>query len=276
MLATIKLTFRITQKYTFGHLYIFYVEYSWTAPQETALFELPSVNFHSLFVFRGHLNAPRFHAERLCLFSARWRRRCSPPCREPSAGAADWSAVVAGGCCDVDLKKERERKGVGETDYKNPSRLWEDLTLEEENQQQGLIADRSRGPPNPPLYLQINRRFFVISPRAERTICQLPSTSAVINAKRNQRSARKSGSLLRIAQEGEESDEKHQKAHGPSPWPFSMHPLCARGTMKPEITAAVSFLSRFLRVKGHVNDRQVQTFNQSLQEILAGKKKINK
>uniref|UniRef100_I3JZX6 Protein BTG1 n=1 Tax=Oreochromis niloticus TaxID=8128 RepID=I3JZX6_ORENI len=49
-----------------------------------------------------------------------------------------------------------------------------------------------------------------------------------------------------------------------------MHTLCARGTMKPEINAAVGFLSRFLRVKGHVNDRQVQTFSQSLQDILAG------
>ncbi|XP_060936355.1 protein BTG1 [Limanda limanda] len=48
-----------------------------------------------------------------------------------------------------------------------------------------------------------------------------------------------------------------------------MHTLCARGTMKPEINAAVGFLSRFLRVKGHVNDRQVQTFNQSLHDILS-------
>ncbi|XP_062238916.1 protein BTG1 [Platichthys flesus] len=48
-----------------------------------------------------------------------------------------------------------------------------------------------------------------------------------------------------------------------------MHTLCARGTMKPEINAAVVFLSRFLRVKGHVNDRQVQTFNQSLHDILS-------
>ncbi|XP_051974637.1 protein BTG1-like [Xyrauchen texanus] len=48
-----------------------------------------------------------------------------------------------------------------------------------------------------------------------------------------------------------------------------MHTLCARGTMKPEITAAVGFLSRFLRIKGHVNDRQLQTFSQSLQDILA-------
>lgn len=52
-----------------------------------------------------------------------------------------------------------------------------------------------------------------------------------------------------------------------------MHTLCARGTMKPEINAAVGFLTRFLRVKGHVNDRQVQTFSQSLHDILAGKKK---
>ncbi|XP_034018880.1 protein BTG1 [Thalassophryne amazonica] len=48
-----------------------------------------------------------------------------------------------------------------------------------------------------------------------------------------------------------------------------MHTLCARGTMKPEISAAVGFLSRFLRIKGHVNDRQVQRFSQSLQDILA-------
>lgn len=39
--------------------------------------------------------------------------------------------------------------------------------------------------------------------------------------------------------------------------------------MKPEIAAAVGFLSRFLRIKGHVNDRQLQTFSQSLQDILA-------
>lgn len=57
---------------------------------------------------------------------------------------------------------------------------------------------------------------------------------------------------------------------------FSMHTLCARGTMKPEINAAVGFLSRFLRVKGHVNDRQVQTFSQSLQDILAGTYKTNR
>ncbi|KAG9280684.1 protein BTG1 [Astyanax mexicanus] len=45
--------------------------------------------------------------------------------------------------------------------------------------------------------------------------------------------------------------------------------LRARATMKPEITAAVGFLSRFIRVKGHVNDRQLQTFSQTLQDILA-------
>lgn len=39
--------------------------------------------------------------------------------------------------------------------------------------------------------------------------------------------------------------------------------------MKPEISAAVTFLSRFLRVKGHVNDRQLQTFSQTLHDMLA-------
>lgn len=48
-----------------------------------------------------------------------------------------------------------------------------------------------------------------------------------------------------------------------------MHTLCALGTMKPEINAAVGFLSRFMRIKGHVNDRQLQTFSQNLQDILA-------
>ncbi|XP_056604089.1 protein BTG1 [Triplophysa dalaica] len=47
-----------------------------------------------------------------------------------------------------------------------------------------------------------------------------------------------------------------------------MHTLCARATMKPEINAAVGFLSRFLRIKGHVNDRQLQSFSATLQDIL--------
>ncbi|KAI4888467.1 hypothetical protein NFI96_015924 [Prochilodus magdalenae] len=45
--------------------------------------------------------------------------------------------------------------------------------------------------------------------------------------------------------------------------------LRARATMKPEISAAVGFLSRFLRVKGHVNDQKLQTFSQALQDMLA-------
>lgn len=53
-----------------------------------------------------------------------------------------------------------------------------------------------------------------------------------------------------------------------------MHPLCARGTMKPEISAAVGFLSRFLRVKGLVNDRQLQTFSQILQDMMAGERRV--
>ncbi|MBN3295259.1 protein BTG1 [Amia ocellicauda] len=48
-----------------------------------------------------------------------------------------------------------------------------------------------------------------------------------------------------------------------------MHTLCTRASMKPEITAAVGFLSRFLRTKGLVNDRQLQTFGQSLQDLMA-------
>lgn len=40
--------------------------------------------------------------------------------------------------------------------------------------------------------------------------------------------------------------------------------------MKSEISAAVGFLSRFLRVKGLVNDRQLQTFSQILQDMMAG------
>ncbi|XP_053318390.1 protein BTG1 [Spea bombifrons] len=42
-----------------------------------------------------------------------------------------------------------------------------------------------------------------------------------------------------------------------------------RTNMKPEIIAAVGFLSKFLRTKGLMNDVELQTFNQSLQELLA-------
>lgn len=37
-----------------------------------------------------------------------------------------------------------------------------------------------------------------------------------------------------------------------------------------EIAAAVSFISKFLRTKGLTSERQLQTFSQSLQELLAG------
>lgn len=46
--------------------------------------------------------------------------------------------------------------------------------------------------------------------------------------------------------------------------------------MKPEISAAVGFLSRFLRVKGLVNDRQLQTFSQILQDMMAGERRMKK
>lgn len=41
-----------------------------------------------------------------------------------------------------------------------------------------------------------------------------------------------------------------------------------RTNMKPEIIAAVGFLSKFLRTKGLMNDLELQTFSQSLQELL--------
>ncbi|XP_068132914.1 protein BTG1-like [Hyperolius riggenbachi] len=48
-----------------------------------------------------------------------------------------------------------------------------------------------------------------------------------------------------------------------------MYSHYARVNMKPEIIAAVAFISKFLRTKGLTNDRELQTFNQSLQELLS-------
>ncbi|XP_018415742.1 PREDICTED: protein BTG1 [Nanorana parkeri] len=48
-----------------------------------------------------------------------------------------------------------------------------------------------------------------------------------------------------------------------------MHTHYSRINMKPEIIAAVGFLSKFLRTKGLMNDRELHTFNLSLQELLA-------
>uniref|UniRef100_A0A8C5W7Q5 Protein BTG1 n=1 Tax=Leptobrachium leishanense TaxID=445787 RepID=A0A8C5W7Q5_9ANUR len=42
-----------------------------------------------------------------------------------------------------------------------------------------------------------------------------------------------------------------------------------RTSMKPEIIAAVGFLSKFLRTKGLMNDQELHTFNLSLQELLS-------
>lgn len=50
-----------------------------------------------------------------------------------------------------------------------------------------------------------------------------------------------------------------------------MHPaLYTRASMIREIAAAVGFISKFLRTKGLMNERQLQTFSQCLQELLAG------
>lgn len=45
--------------------------------------------------------------------------------------------------------------------------------------------------------------------------------------------------------------------------------LYSLNAMAPEISAAATFLSTFLRTRGRVSDRQLQTFSQSLQDLLA-------
>ncbi|TKC44104.1 hypothetical protein EI555_010014, partial [Monodon monoceros] len=55
--------------------------------------------------------------------------------------------------------------------------------------------------------------------------------------------------------------------------PFLLTPCilstCTRIPLPREIAAAVSFISKFLRTKGLTSERQLQTFSQSLQELLA-------
>jgi protein Tob/BTG len=49
-----------------------------------------------------------------------------------------------------------------------------------------------------------------------------------------------------------------------------MHPFYTQAaTMIDEIGATVSFISKFLRTKGLTRERQLQTFSQNLQELLA-------
>uniref|UniRef100_A0A8D2EJ14 Protein BTG1 n=1 Tax=Theropithecus gelada TaxID=9565 RepID=A0A8D2EJ14_THEGE len=49
-----------------------------------------------------------------------------------------------------------------------------------------------------------------------------------------------------------------------------MHPFyTGAATRTGEIAAAMSFISKFLRTKGLTSERQLQTFSQSLQELLA-------
>ncbi|KPP76628.1 protein BTG1-like [Scleropages formosus] len=86
-----------------------------------------------------------------------------------------------------------------------------------------------------------------------------------INAQ--QRSPRSNTSKKHDSEPQPESEQRIRRKDAKTT--LSMHTLRARGTMKPEIAAAVGFLSRFLRIKGHVNDRQLQTFSQSLQDMLA-------
>lgn len=46
--------------------------------------------------------------------------------------------------------------------------------------------------------------------------------------------------------------------------------LRSRASMMREIAAAVAFVAKFLRTKGLMSERRLQTFSQSLQELLAG------
>lgn len=166
--------------------------------------------------------------------------------------------------------------------YKNPFPFSPSFTLEEESQQGGSAYDSTRDPPSPqptPLYLPTTGVLFPTSApsqpahRGLSLLEELPSTDKCQEKqhKRQQIRIAAQSRRERVKETRREKQQQQEKAHGSSPLPFSMHTLCARGTMKPEINAAVGFLSRFLRVKGHVNDRQVQTFSQSLQDILAGK-----
>ncbi|XP_059833628.1 protein BTG1-like [Hypanus sabinus] len=50
---------------------------------------------------------------------------------------------------------------------------------------------------------------------------------------------------------------------------MSMYTLGAWADMKPEISAAVGFICKLLRTKATVDERQLQTFCQSLQDLLA-------
>lgn len=49
-----------------------------------------------------------------------------------------------------------------------------------------------------------------------------------------------------------------------------MYVLGTWADMKPEITAAVGFICKLLQTKATVEERQLQTFCQSLQDLLAG------
>lgn len=155
--------------------------------------------------------------------------------------------------------------------FKNSIPHSESFTLEEESEQGGSGRRGNKGPPpQPPVFTNNRHQFPSTEPswHSEKT-SPLPRQ---INAKRNNSSANIYGSRGSGDEQSDKHVEKNNNRARIVAVAFSMHTLCARGTMKPEINAAVGFLSRFLRVKGHVNDRQVQTFSQSLQDILAGKK----
>lgn len=208
----------------------------------------------------------------LCLFSERWRERRTPPI----CGSSEKRRLAIGELLLLQQLVTTLWEGEGGGGcFKNSSPTRRPSLWRKKVSREGQADVATRDLPHNRLYLLITGVSF---PALNRPGTLSEKTSPLprqINAKRNNSSANIHGSRG----SGEQSDKHAEKNNNRArivAVAFSMHTLCARGTMKPEINAAVGFLSRFLRVKGHVNDRQVQTFSQSLQDILAGKKSKKK
>lgn len=210
-----------------------------------------------------------------CLFSERWRERRTTTRHRQFAGP--W---LAGACCCRGLCRHGEGRGRGGGATIKRTATVSRAPLRR-GKQRGEVAG-SRGlstiktariysfTENKLVFFFVPYQKKVIRPPGFSPARQHPATSTNKCQEKDNTSAithSRSGAERSDKQRTNEEEETHRLR---STVAFSMHTLCARGTMKPEINAAVGFLSRFLRVKGHVNDRQVQTFNQSLQDILSG------
>lgn len=177
------------------------------------------------------------------------------------------------------LSTRRGEGARGRSHYKKDGYRVDSSTEEREAERRSGRKSRTVNNKNSPDLLIYRKQtcIFFVPPRKRWSVPpgfsparQHPATSTNKCQEKDNTSAithSRSGAERSDKQRTNEEEETHRLR---STVAFSMHTLCARGTMKPEINAAVGFLSRFLRVKGHVNDRQVQTFNQSLQDILSG------